>query len=72
MHELKIQLPNEVENEEARMFLMMKLFETGKLSLGQPSKYSGFSKRVFMELLGKYGVPVFDYPAEDLEQEMNL
>jgi len=25
-----------------------------------------------MELLGKYGVPIFNYPAEDLEQEMNL
>ena len=51
---------------------MIKLFETGKLSLGQAAKFSGYSKRTFMELLGKYGVPVIDYPAEDLVHEMNL
>lgn len=72
MRELTIQLPPEVQNEEAKLLLMIKLFETGRLSLGQAAKFSGYSKRAFMELLGKYGVPVFDYPAEDLEQEMNL
>lgn len=54
------------------LLLMVKLFETGKLALGQAAKFSGYSKRAFMELLGKYGVPVINYPAEDLEQEMNL
>ena len=72
IHELKIQLPPEVQNEEAKLLLMIKLFETGKLSLGQAAKFSGYSKRAFMEILGKYNVPVFDYRAEDLEKEMNL
>ncbi len=72
IHELKIQLPPEVQNEEAKLLLMIKLFETGKLSLGQAAKFSGYSKRAFMEILGKYNVPVFDYQAEDLEKEMNL
>jgi predicted HTH domain antitoxin len=71
MSDVTIQLPPEVQQEEARLLLMIKLFETGKLSLGQAAKSSGYSKRAFMELLGKYGVPVFDYPAEDLHQEMN-
>ena len=61
MNELKIQLPPEVQNEEAKLLLMMKLFETGKLSLGQAAKFSRYSKRAFMEILGKYNVPVFDY-----------
>lgn len=72
MSEVTIQLPPEVQKNEAKLLLMIKQFETGKLSLGQAAKLSGFSKRAFMELLGKYGVPVIDYPAEDLEQEMNL
>jgi predicted HTH domain antitoxin len=72
MSEVTIQLPPEVQKDEAKLLLMIKLFETGKLSLGQAAKFSGYSKRAFMELLGKYGVPVIDYPAEDLEQEMNL
>lgn len=71
MSELVIELPPEVQNEEARLLLMIKLFETGKLSLGQAAKFAGYSKRAFMEVLGKYGVPVFDYPPEDLKKEMN-
>ena len=71
-NELKIKLPPEVQNEEAKLLLMMKLFETGKLSLGQAAKYSGYSKRAFMEILGKYNVPVFDYDKDELEREMKL
>lgn len=70
--EVTIQLPPEVREEEAKLLLMIKLFETGKLSLGQAAKFSGYSKVAFMELLGKYNVPVFDYPAEDLQREMDL
>jgi len=51
--------------------LATKLYETGRLSLGQAAKLAGYSKRTFMELLGKNGVPVFDYPADDLKREMN-
>jgi predicted HTH domain antitoxin len=72
INELKIVLPPEVQNEEAKLLLMIKLFETGKMSLGQAAKFSGYSKRAFMEILGKYQVPVFDYPLEDLESEMQL
>ena len=53
MTELKVQLPPEVQNEEAKLLLMIKLFETGRLSLGQAAKFAGYSKRAFMELLGK-------------------
>ena len=71
MSELKVDLPPEVQVEEARVLLMVKLFETGRLSLGQAAKAAGYSKRSFMELLGKHRVPVFDYPAEDLAREVN-
>jgi predicted HTH domain antitoxin len=72
MSELVIELPPEVQRHEAKLLLMIKLYETGKLSLGQAAKFSGYSKGAFMELLGKYDVPVFDYPAGDLKQEMDL
>lgn len=71
MSEITLQLPPDIQADEARLLLMIKLFETGKLSLGQAAKLSGYSKRAFMELLGKYGVPIFDHPADDLEQEMD-
>ncbi len=67
-----MELPPEVQNEEAKLLLMIKLFEAGKLSLGQIAKFSGYLKRAFMEISGKYGVPIFDYQIDDLAKEMNL
>jgi predicted HTH domain antitoxin len=72
MAELKLQLPPEVSVEEARLMLMVKLFEAGRLSLGQAAKFAGYSKSTFIELLGKMGVAVFDYPAEELQKELEF
>jgi predicted HTH domain antitoxin len=72
MNALQIQLPPEIPIEEARLLLMVKLFETGKLSLGQAADLSGYSKPTFIELLSKLGVAIIDYSPEELEQEMNL
>lgn len=69
MGELKVQLPPEVPVEEARLLLTVKLFETGRLSLGQSARMAGYSRQAFMEMLGKLGVPLFDYPAEELQEE---
>jgi len=69
MNQLQVELPPEIEVEEARLLLAMKLFETGQLTLGQAAALAGHSKRAFMELLGKRGVEVFNYPAEELEAE---
>ena len=71
LNELKVTLPQEVPVEEARLLLMIKLFETGRLSLGQAARLSGHSKRAFMEMLGKSGVAVFDQPAEELEEALD-
>ena len=67
--DLKLDLPPEVTEEEARLFLALKLYETGKLSLGQAARLSGYSKRTFLELLGRHGVPVFAYSLEELREE---
>lgn len=72
MNELKVELPANISLDEAQLLLAVKLFETGKLSIGQAAKLAGYSKRTFIELLGKMGVPVINYPAEDLEREISL
>lgn len=72
MNPLEVQLPPDIPVEEARLLLMVKLFETGKLTLGQTASLAGYSKPTFIELLGKLGVPVIDYPPEELEQEMDF
>jgi predicted HTH domain antitoxin len=70
MSELRVELPDDIAVDEARLLLSIKLFETGHLSLGQAAKMAGYTKFTYMELLGKRGVPVVNYPAEDLEREM--
>lgn len=70
--QLKIDLPPNLSSDEARLLLAIKLYEVEKLTLGQSAKLAGFSKRAFMEMLGQYHVPVFNYSPEELEQEISL
>lgn len=69
---LNIELPSTVEIDEKELLLMLatKLYEKGKLSLGQAAKLAGFSKRAFIEILGSYEVSVFNYSADELEQDL--
>jgi len=68
---LEIELPPNLSGEEAKLLLAVKLYEVGKVSLGQAAKLAGFSKRAFMEVLGHYKVPVFNYSPEELRREMD-
>lgn len=68
---LKVELPSSLSGDEAKTFLAIKLYEVGKVSLGQAAKIAGHSKRSFMEILGHYQVPVFNYSPEDLQQEIS-
>jgi predicted HTH domain antitoxin len=70
--QLRIDLPPNLSSDEARLLLAIKLYEVGKLTLGQAAKLAGFSKRAFMEMLGQYHVPIFNYSPEELEQEISL
>lgn len=70
--QLKIDLPPNLSSDEARLLLAIKLYEVGKLTLGQSAKLAGFSKRAFMEMLGQYHVPLFNYSPEELEHEISL
>ena len=67
---LQVELPLSLSKDEAKLLLAVKLFEVGKVSLGQAAKMAGFSKRSFMEVLGRHNVPVINYPAEDLSREI--
>ena len=68
--DLRVELPEAMTADEAKVLLAVKLFEVGKASLGQAAKLAGFSKRAFMEVLGRHGAPVFDYSAEELREEI--
>ena len=62
----------DVDSNEVAMLIATRLYEQGKLSMGQAAELVGLSKRTFIELLGKYGVSVFNYPAEDISQDVRV
>ena len=70
--QLMIDLPPNLSSDGDRLLLAIKLYEVGKVTLGQAAKLAGFSKRAFMEMLGQYHIPVFNYSPEELEQEISL
>ena len=65
-----IELPDDVDENEARILFAAKLYEKGSLSLGQAAEMAGHPKRTFMELLGNYNVSVFTYSEEDLKNDI--
>jgi predicted HTH domain antitoxin len=70
--ELTVSLPLGLSEDEAKLLLALKLYEVGKVSLGQAATIAGFSKRTFMEMLGRYRVPIFAYSPEELREELGL
>lgn len=68
---LKVDLPGNVSEDEVKLLLAVKLYEVGRVSLGQAAKLAGFSKRAFIEMLGRHRVPVSNYSPEELRQEFD-
>ncbi|MFZ1389857.1 MAG: UPF0175 family protein [Thiolinea sp.] len=48
------------------------LFKEGVLSLGKAAKLAGMPYVLFTEYLSRRGIPVVDYPAEELEAELTV
>ena len=67
---MTLALPLSVSQDEAKLLFAVKLYEMSRVSLGQAAAIAGFSKRAFMEVLGRYKIPVYDYAAEELQGEL--
>ena len=72
MKTLVFNIPDTVDldENEAAMLFASNLYARGKLTLGQAAELAGLTKRTFMELLGKYGVSIFNYPVSDIEKDL--
>ncbi|AXJ02525.1 putative antitoxin, contains HTH domain [Cyclonatronum proteinivorum] len=73
MKTLTINIPNtaDIDDKEAKMSLASKLYERGKLTLGQAAELAGYPKETFMELLADYNVPLINYPADELDEDID-
>ena len=69
---VELKLPDSVKlsDFDIRMTLAAKLYEMGTLSGGQAAELAGLSTRAFLELLGKYGVSVFGYEADEVDEDL--
>jgi len=59
-----------VEAKEVKLLVAARLYEKGKLTLGQAAELAGYTKATFMELLAEVGVSVINHPAEELEKDL--
>jgi predicted HTH domain antitoxin len=73
MRTISVHLPDmlELNDTEILMIIASKLYEQGKLSLGQAAHLANLSKRTFLEALANYGVSAFNYSEVDFEKDVN-
>ena len=72
MKMLTLNIPDnvDVDNRDLAMLVSTSLYEQGKLSLGQAAEVAGLTKRTFAELLGKFNISIFNFPASDLSRDV--
>lgn len=73
MRTVTLNLPDslDMDRSEVAMFIAARLYEQGKLSLGQAAEMAGLTKRTFAELLSRYNVSIFNYPSSDLSKDVS-
>lgn len=72
MKVLTLNIPDNIDmdSRQLAMIVASRLYEQGKLSLGQAAEVAGLTKRTFAELLGSYDVSIFNFPASDLSRDV--
>lgn len=73
MTTLTLEVPASLEHdrEDTVRFLAAKLYESGKLTLGQAAQMAGMKKWDFAEILSNYGVDYIQYTFEDVIADVN-
>ncbi|HLN75028.1 MAG TPA: UPF0175 family protein [Prolixibacteraceae bacterium] len=71
MKKIVLQIPDNIDisENETKRFLAAKLFEAGKLSLGQAAELAGMTKLTFSELLADYDVSLINYSSLDIARD---
>ena len=57
--------------KDMRTFAAIKFFEIGKLSIGKAAELAEMNKLDFIELLSKQRISVYNYPPEELEEDLS-
>lgn len=72
MKTLTLNVPDnlDLDSKQVALLLASRLYEQGKLSLGEAAELAGQTKRVFAELLASYDVSIFNYPATEISEDI--
>lgn len=70
MKTLTINVPDSFNEFDAKMLLAGRLYEDGKITLGQAADIVGISKRAFMEIMGRFGFSLFSQSVDDLHDDI--
>ncbi len=72
MKTISINLPDfiDLNEKEIKLLIASKLYEEGKLSLGEAAQLAELSKRAFIEILGRFDISLFNYNAEELRNDV--
>ena len=68
---LSLRVNDEEFAEQMKMLTALKLFESGKLSVGQAATFAGMDESDFIKLLGKHKVSIFGFTQEIAEDYAN-
>jgi predicted HTH domain antitoxin len=68
MKHLTLSVPDNLNlnEKDTKRFLAAKMYESGKLSLGQASDLAGLSKVAFSEILSDYDVSLINYSLSEV------
>lgn len=71
MKHLTLNVPEnlELDEKETKRFLAAKLYEKGKLSLGQGADLADLSKVAFAEILADYDVSLINYSPSEIVRD---
>ncbi|MGB3547961.1 MAG: UPF0175 family protein [Saprospiraceae bacterium] len=69
----QIKIPDTVQLSEFELTMNIAalLFDRGILTSGQAADMVGLSKKSFIEIVGKYGVSIFQYDDNELLEELD-
>lgn len=68
--EFAVHMTKEEMEHQIRLMAALKMFELGKISSGKAAELAGMSRVEFLETCGRYHVSVFNYPPEEIEEEI--
>ena len=68
MNVITLEVPDKIDLDprDTVKFISAKLYESGRLSLGQAAELTGLSKIAFAEILSDYNVSFLNYPVSDI------